>query len=326
MERTIELMESKEKVINDALRIALRERDASVALDKFLSYLGERMGGGRIYVCEGEKGCPVNNTFEWCAPGVTREKENLQNVPYEAVKWWYEIFEEKSSLIIKDIEAIKESEPLTYEYLKPQKIHSLIVSPLVLENHILGFYGVDNPPVEIMEHISNIAEIVGHFITSLLERKRLIDRLEKLSFEDSLSGVRNRHALHHEIEYAGELQNVGIIYCDILGLKKVNDTLGHKAGDDLIIRASECFKRNFSVKDIYRLGGDEFLVFCKDMKEKCFLARKEQLEKDIKEHEVRISMGSLWEEKVTDMDAMIAKADMLMYQEKRAYYASIQSK
>ena len=76
MERTIELMESKEKVINDALRIALRERDASVALDKFLSYLGERMGGGRIYVCEGEKGCPVNNTLN----GVLRELHGKKKI------------------------------------------------------------------------------------------------------------------------------------------------------------------------------------------------------------------------------------------------------
>ena len=324
MKRTIELMENAEKVINDALRIALREKDANQALELFVNYIGDRLGGDRIYICEGEVGEPVNNTFEWCAPGVTAEKENLQNVPFDAVKWWYDIFEEKSSLIIKDIEAIKETEPLTYDYLKPQNIQSLIVSPLLLENRIIGFYGVDNPPLEILGHISDIAEIVGHFITSLLEKKRLMERLERLSFEDFLSGVRNRHALNYEIETVPVQREVGVIYFDILGLKKVNDTQGHQAGDELIIRASDCLKRNFRKSEIYRLGGDEFLVLCTGMKEQQFSERKAKLEQDIKEHSIAISMGSLWKETVTDMDALIAEADKLMYEEKRAYYARVQ--
>ena len=320
MKRTIELMEITEKVINEALRVALGERDANRAMERFVCYLGERLGGDRIYVCEGEKGNPVNNTYEWCAPGVSEEKENLQNVPYEAVEWWYNIFEEKSSLIIKDIEQIKESEPLTYEYLKPQNIQSLIVSPMVLEGRIIGFYGVDNPPVKIMEHISDVAEIVGHFMTSLLERKRLIERLEKLSFEDSLSGVRNRHALNYEIERVKVHNKVGIIYCDVLGLKKVNDTLGHQAGDELIIRTGNCLKQVFEVTELYRLGGDEFMVLCIGMDESRFWEKQKLLQQEFRKQAVPISTGSLWKETVSDMDALIAEADKLMYEEKRAYY------
>ncbi len=325
MKRKLELMEIIEKVINDALKNSLREKDADTAIDIFISCLGRRLGGERIYICEGEKGNTICNTYEWCAPGVTAEKENLQAVPFEAVKQWYDIFEVKSSYIIKDVETIKDSEPLTYEYLKPQNIHSLIVSPLMLEDRIIGFYGVDNAPAEMLEHISNVAEIVGHFITSLLERKRLIERLEKLSFEDSLSGVRNRHAMNYEIETVQIHQNVGVIYCDILGLKKVNDTQGHQAGDELIVRTSNCLKKMFRKNDIYRLGGDEFLVFCSGMKEEDFLLRKENLAREFKEKQIGISMGCLWKDIVTDMDAVISEADKLMYEEKRAYYATVQN-
>ncbi len=323
MKRKLELLEITEKVINDALKNSLREKDADKAIDIFISCLGERLGGDRIYICEGEKGNLVCNTYEWCAPGVTAEKENLQNVPFEAVKQWYDIFEVKSSHVVQDVEAIKESEPLTYEYLKPQNINSLIVSPLVLEDRIIGFYGVDNAPMELLERITNVAEIIGHFITSMLERKRLMDRLQKMSLEDSLSGVRNRHALHFEIETVQIHQKVGVIYCDILGLKKVNDTYGHQAGDELIVRTSTCLKKLFRKNDIYRLGGDEFLVFCAGMKEVDFLARKEKLAGEFKEQKIGVSMGCLWRELVTDMDEVIAEADNLMYEEKRAYYASV---
>ncbi len=311
------------KVINESLRLALRERDATRAIELFLAHMGEKSKCERIYIFEGQKGCSVDNTFEWCAEGVEPQKDNLQKVPYEAVEWWYRAFEESDSILISDLEEIRESEPLTYEYLKPQNIHSLIASPLELEGNIVGFYGVDNPPLEVMENVSYFAEIVGHFIVSLLEKQRLIQQLEKISFEDSLSGVQNRHALNDYIEYSKFMKNVGVVYCDVLGLKKVNDTQGHQAGDELIIRASESLKSNFRKKDIYRVGGDEFLVLCKDIDEQMFLSKVESLREDMKKNNAMMSLGAIWRESVRDADALISEADGIMYEEKRTYYASV---
>lgn len=311
------------KVVNESLRLALRERDATHAIELFLEHMGERSHSERIYIFEGERGCSVDNTFEWCAEGVEPQKDNLQNVPFEAVEWWYRAFEESSSILIYNLEDIKESEPLTYEYLKPQNIHSLIASPLELEGKIIGFYGVDNPPPEAMEDVSYFAEIVGHFIVSLLEKQRMMRQMEKLSYEDFLSGVQNRHALNDYIDYCGQLKNVGVVYCDVLGLKKINDTQGHQAGDDLIIRASESLKSNFRKKDIYRVGGDEFLVLCKDISQDMFLAKVEALREDMKKNNAMMSIGAIWRETVDDAEAFISEADGIMYEEKRAYYASL---
>lgn len=323
MKRTVEIMSVNEKIINDALRIALREKDATRAIDLFINHIGEKSNSERIYVFEGLKGENVSNTFEWCAKGVSREKDNLQDVPFEAVEWWYKEFEKKRSMVIKDVEAIKESEPLTYAYLKPQNIHSLIASPLMQDDRIIGFYGVDNPPVEIMDHISDMVEIVGHFIGALLEKERLMKKLERLSFEDSLSGVKNRHALHDDINYNKVLNHVGILYCDVLGLKKVNDTQGHQAGDDLIIRASECLQNSFRKTDIYRIGGDEFLVLCKNIEASLFYAKVEDIRENMVQKNALMSLGSVWKETCEDVDAAIAEADELMYEEKREYYSSV---
>lgn len=311
------------KAVNESLRLALRERDATRAVELFLEHMGERSHSERIYIFEGEPGCSVNNTFEWCAEGVSPQKDNLQDVPFEAVEWWYSEFEKSSSILIYDLEDIRESEPLTYEYLKPQNIHSLIANPLELEGKIIGFYGVDNPPPEAMEDVGYFAEMVGHFIVSLLEKRRLMEQLEKLSFEDSLSGVQNRHALNDYIEYCKQVNNIGVIYCDVLGLKKINDAQGHQAGDALIIRASESLKSNFRQKDVYRVGGDEFLVLCTDISEDIFLSKVETLRKDMKKNNAMMSLGAIWCETVDDVDALIAEADGIMYEEKRAYYASV---
>lgn len=308
------------KVINESLRLALRERNATRAIELFLENLGQKSQCERIYIFEGEKGCSVDNTFEWCAEGVIPQKDNLQQVPYEAVEWWYQAFAESNSILIEDLEDIKESEPLTYEYLKPQNIHSLIACPLELEGEIIGFYGADNPPPEIIENVSYFAEIVGHFIVSLLEKQRLMQQLERISFEDSLSGVQNRHAFNEYIECCNQMQKVGIVYCDVLGLKKVNDLHGHQVGDALLVRASESLKGNFRKKDIYRVGGDEFLVICTDIDEQMFLSKVESLRDDMEKNNAQMSLGVIWRESVVHIDALIAEADGIMYEEKRAYY------
>ncbi|MBQ8527385.1 MAG: GGDEF domain-containing protein [Lachnospiraceae bacterium] len=311
------------KVVNESLRLALRERDATRAIELFLEHMGERSHSERIYIFEGEQGCSVDNTFEWCAEGVEPQKDNLQKVPFEAVEWWYQAFKESRSILIYDLEDICEKEPLTYKYLKPQNVHSLIASPLELEGKIIGFYGVDNPPAEAMEDATYFAEIVGHFIVSLLEKQRLMQQMEKLSFEDSLSGVQNRHALNDYIEYHRRMDQVGIVYCDVLGLKKVNDLQGHQAGDALIIRASNSLKNNFRKKDVYRIGGDEFLVLCKDISKDMFWSKVEALREDMKKNDAMMSLGAIWRESVSDVDGLIAEADGIMYKEKRAYYAAL---
>ena len=311
------------KVVNESLRLALRERDATRAIELFLEHMGEKSHSERIYIFEGENGCSVDNTFEWCASGVEPQKDNLQNVPFEAVEWWYRAFEESRSILIYNLEDIRESEPLTYEYLKPQNVHSLIASPLELEGRIIGFYGVDNPPPEAMEDVTYFAEIVGHFIVSLLDKQRLMQQLEKLSYEDFLSGVQNRHALNDYIDYCRQLNDVGVVYCDVLGLKKINDTQGHQAGDALIIRASDSLKSHFRKRDIYRVGGDEFLVLCKDISPDIFEEKVDALRETMKKNNAMMSIGAIWREKVEDADAFFSEADAIMYEEKRAYYASI---
>ena len=83
---------------------------------------------------------------------------------------------------------------------------------------------------------------------------------------DSMTGVRNKHAYFvrekeiNETILAGTVRNFAIVVCDLNGLKKVNDTLGHKAGDEYIIASARMIGEIFQHSPIYRVGGDEFLV------------------------------------------------------------------
>ena len=113
---------------------------------------------------------------------MSAEKGNLQDVPFEAIKLWYDIFATRDCVVIKNLDDTKETDPAAYEYLKPQNIQSLIAAPLLLEDKIIGFWGVDNPPAHMMDYTEDMMEIVAHFIVSLLEKRRLVQQLEKMRF------------------------------------------------------------------------------------------------------------------------------------------------
>ena len=115
--------------------------------------------------------------------------------------------------------------------------------------------------------------------------------------------------------------SIGLLYCDVMGLKRANDTKGHGAGDELLIRASECLKREFSEYHLFRVGGDEFLVLCEGIEEEELLKRVELVRKDMKKSDALMALGVVWRAESTESpDALIAEADNRMYEEKMEWY------
>lgn len=312
---------NNEQMVNDGLRIALSEPTPESSINALLRYLGEHLRSERVYIFEENEDGLLNNTYEWCGEEVVPQIDNLQGVPVEVVSLWYQIFQSGRNVIIKDVEETRETDPRAYEYLKPQDITSLVVNPIVNNERIIGFYGVDNPPKEFLNHISTLFRIVGHFIESLLKRRDLVKRLENLSMNDQMTQVGNRHAMHEYQKRLRKGECFGVIYFDVMGLKKVNDTEGHQAGDQLLLRACDCIRRHFGRQAMFRLGGDEFLVIAKGLQKHQIDKKIEALRVDMVEQKARMAVGFVWEDHFAgDYDTVLAKADHIMYEDKRHYY------
>lgn len=120
-----------------------------------------------------------------------------------------------------------------------------------------------------------------------------------------------------------------IVYCDMDGLKKINDTYGHETGDKAIVAESIILKGNFRSNDVVaRIGGDEFALVCAGMNENAFKRIKEQVDADcVKWSEdnkspfrLSISMGAIKYPSETDgyeIAPLLSQADSLLYIEKR---------
>ena len=146
---------------------------------------------------------------------------------------------------------------------------------------------------------------------------------------DSMTGVKNKHAFmsrEKEInanikdEIAGEF---AVVVCDVNGLKKINDTLGHKAGDEYIISACRMVCDIFQHSPVYRIGGDEFVAILggRDyhMRNELMRLLHDRSVQHIQGGGAVVSGGlsDYVPGEDADFHAVFARADGLMYEEKK---------
>ena len=158
------------------------------------------------------------------------------------------------------------------------------------------------------------------------------DMLLHISQTDRLTGCYNRTAYEDALrEYGKKGQKSNFVYVsvDINGLKKVNDTLGHAAGDELLCGAVECLQRSLGVYgDIYRIGGDEFAALLSADGETVRKAT-ETLNAEVDGWSGRVvdklsvSVGYVCQSEFPDYEiaALAKKADECMYESKLEYYS-----
>ena len=310
-----------EMFVNEGMRLALRAATPDQSLDVILEYLGRALNGERTYIFERNASGGDDNTYEWVAMGVKPQKEILQNLPAEVCANWYQSFRENRNIIIEDLEDIREKDPLQYENLKRQDIYSLVVVPLYDDGVVIGFYGVDNPPGKSLDYTSNMLQIMGHFIVSSLKRRNLMRQLEKMSYSDQLTGLGNRYALERFVRNMDKRESIGVLYCDITGLKRVNDTEGHEAGDQLILRARDLLMHFWKAYEVFRIGGDEMLILASGIQQATFQEEVCRMKEHMQEYKVAVAVGAVWKPDGTDsIDQMLTESERLMYEDKARYY------
>ena len=182
----------------------------------------------------------------------------------------------------------------------------------------------------------SVGILMGHFINKTrFERyvfaesaMQLAELQTRYAYYDQMTGLQNRRAYAEKVGQLSKHLPVPctVVMADINGLKEANDTLGHEAGDELIIGAAECLRKSFDgIETVYRLGGDEFTVIMEKSEteaKKC-LERLEKICADWKGQFVNgisISYGAASAEEFSDLDSLLKSADQRMYQYKSNYY------
>lgn len=162
-------------------------QELGVAIQALLHVLGDYTRAERAFIFDfDEEKQLFYNTFEWCAEGITPFIDMLQAVPPTNMPYWTAAFSRGESILIKDLEEVRETMPLEYDILKLQHIHSEISFPLIYRDNFRGFIGLDNPEMERTEPILHLLNVVGRTLCGARENIR-----KDILLEENQSSIDN---------------------------------------------------------------------------------------------------------------------------------------
>ncbi|WP_415904126.1 GGDEF domain-containing protein [Neptuniibacter sp. QD48_55] len=205
----------------------------------------------------------------------------------------------------------------------------LVLNPILkLEDQLKIFSSLEKPVDDVSPFSVRNDEIGGLFIEFGKMRHRILEatnEISKLAVTDQLTGLHNRRKLDDamllEIERVKRYQKpLSVIMCDLDHFKIINDTYGHKTGDDVIVATAHLIKKGVRASDIVgRWGGEEFLIICPHSDQKGATVLAEKIRLDIGSFEgesnlvITASFGVAEYISGEDAEAILCRADKALY-------------
>lgn len=142
-------------------------------------------------------------------------------------------------------------------------IERFLSAPALIGEKLVGQIALANSKYDYTDRDLQLIIRFASIYAIAVQRKWSEEKLFYLSMHDALTELYNRSYFEQEMRRIeeGRYQSAGIVVCDIDGLKHINDTLGHQAGDEILKASAQVIKESFRRSDVVaRIGGDEFAV------------------------------------------------------------------
>ena len=256
-------------------------------------------------------------------------KEIFANIPFSTVASWEKLLKHTNAIIIKneqDLDYYVSQAPEWVKTLRDSHVYSLCLVPFLRQNSIIGYLFIANFDVSQMKKVKEMLELLSFFLSAEVANHLFLEKLEYLSNIDILTGVKNRNCMNADLEefsikFKFNPIPFSVAYCDINGLKIVNDNLGHDAGDKLIAAAADILKEVFKDDNIYRAGGDEFSIISTHSSEHEFeekIKRLRELTSD--PDKLCFAIGYYHDGGSGPLELAMRYADERMYRDKNEFY------
>ncbi len=223
-------------------------------------------------------------------------------------------------LCIKPNKHLEKTNPEFYNLLKEYDISNVTFSATINNaNHITILAVINSARY-------NLAGMLGEKISACfsmaLYNKNYLNKTKLVATTDSLTGALNRVAYKNDLALFDEEKSsdFSCIYVDVNELHLVNNKYGHAAGDEMLLYIANTLKEVFYGHKVYRMGGDEFLVFCKNTDQDSVKKSIDILAKLLQPRNYHIAIGLSFRSRNVNIEEMVKEAEVRMYEAKANYY------
>ena len=215
---------------------------------------------------------------------------------------------------------LERTNPELYEFMLKHGIKDVSFAIITDKNNHASILATINSRKKIVTR-KLIEDVVVCFSIAIYNKKHL-NKTELAATTDSLTGVLNRVAYKKDILVFDDEkpEQFSCIYIDVNELHIRNNKYGHAAGDEMLIYIANSLKEVFYGHSIYRMGGDEFLVFATKTSQERIKQNIETLLEKLKQMEYTVAIGLSYRSHNAGCEEMVREAEIRMYEAKAKYY------
>ena len=311
----------REVMANDVIAIGMREADPHTGLQKMLEKIGHSLQAERVLIFEEQPDQTVSATYEWYQEDLQPMAPTVQHIPMDSLRPLYAAFDAKQMAIIEDAQAFVRAHPGFTPHLSG--VRRLVSGHLTQSGKSLGFTEVVNPSALAFKSASLLLSTLTLFLASMLRNRDTFRSLERLSTTDQLTGAGNRRGFTEYIRAVPDGIFLAFIFGDLNGLKRINDTQGHEAGDHLLQQAVRHMKALSGDNAVFRMGGDEFMVIARNASEQQAQQLVRELLARYRSSGISMALGVVvCQTPIANIDEVLSQADREMYTDKERIYTS----
>ena len=213
-----------------------------------------------------------------------------------------------------------------YDFLKEHKITEVFFAIVIDKNNHIGILGVVNS--KNSRTVRLLLEDVAVCFSIAIYNKKYLNKTEIAATTDSLTGVSNRVTYKKDLLMFDEEkpQEFSCIYIDVNELHLINNKYGHAAGDEMILYIANTLKEVFYGHKIYRIGGDEFLVFAEKSSQDDIKKGIAMLTRQLEPMDYHVAVGMSYRTHNMNTEEMVRDAEIRMYEAKAQYYQDKEAK
>ncbi len=237
-----------------------------------------------------------------------------------AVKFYSMNGQAVNILCIKPNRHMEQTNPDFYKFLNEHKIFEVSLSATINQsNHIAVLATINS---KYGNRTRMLAQKTSACFSMALYNRNHLQKTLLSATTDSLTGAKNRVAYNNDVKGFDEQQpgDFSCIYVDVNELHRINNQYGHATGDEMLVYISNTLKEVFYGHKIYRMGGDEFLVFCQSVQMEVLKQKIDSLHQQLKQKNYHVAVGMSYRTKNTNTEEMVREAELRMYEEKAKYY------